>query len=650
MRLKRIRELVTKLNNYRNSYYNKSISMVSDYEYDKLFDELSELEEKTGYVLANSPTQEVGYEVKNELGKQQHKYPMLSLDKTKSINKIMEFSKDKDALLMLKMDGLTCCVTYDKNGNMELCETRGNGEVGLNITHNAKTFVNMPLKIKHKGGLVVFGEAIIDYPTFYKINESLPETNQYKNPRNLCSGSVQQLDSKICAERGVKFIAWRLVFGLDNNSFKERLEYLEQLGFEVVPFIEMSKDISKVELDVELARENAAALGYPIDGLVCGYDDVSYGESLGATSHHLRSQIAFKYGEDREFSILRKVEWNPSRTGQINPVAIFDTITLADTEVSRASLHNLSVMEKLNVKIGAKVEVSKRNEIIPCIESCDGKGEDIKIPETCPICGSQTEIRKDGISMFLYCTSDNCEAKLLSRLELFVGKDAFDIKGLSSATIQYFINLKWINNIQDVFMLYRFKTQMKELPGFGKKSVDNLLDAIENSKEITLAAFIRSLGINMIGRTQSKAIAKYCNNSEKEFIDKILNNVDFSKELDGFGEKMNSELYNWFEKNMEEYRILAGIITIKNEKADGSKDKLKGMSFAITGKLNHFANRDELIKTIEVNGGKYTSSVSAKTNFLINNDKESSSSKNLKMIKLGGKIINENDFIRLLEE
>lgn len=647
-------ELINLLNVSRNNYYNNSKSELSDYEYDRLFDELVEMEKSTGVVMCNSPTQEVGYEVLNKLKKSTHKYPMLSLDKTKKSEDLINFAKGYKSLLMFKLDGLTCAITYNEDGVLELCETRGNGEVGSDITHNAKTFVNLPWKINHKGGLTVFGEAVIDYPTFYKINEKLSKVDQYKNPRNLCSGSVQQLDSKICSERGVRFIAWRLVKGYENNSFKNRLEYLEKLGFEVVQAIEMPIVKEQLDLKIEEMRMAANKIGLPIDGLVCGFDDVKYGESLGATTHHLKSQIAFKYGEDREFSTLRKIEWNPSRTGQINPIAIFDTIELANTEVSRASLHNLSIMENLNVKIGATVEVSKRNEIIPCIENCDGNGNDIIIPDKCPICGGATEIRQDGDSKFLFCTSDTCKAKLLSRLELFVGKEGMDVQGLSSATLDYFIKLNWITTPTDIYFLKEHESDMLKLPGFGKKSVENLLNSIENSKNVKLAAFIRALGIPMIGKTQSKALAQYCEGSEIKFRNFIDKKIKFSEIIEGFGEKMDKSIDKWFgnNENVVIYNDLVKILSFREELKEEKKQNninLHGLAFCITGKLVHFDNRDALIKAIEEHGGKYTSSVSAKTNYLINNDKESQSSKNKKMKDLGGEIISEEDFLLMLK-
>lgn len=648
----KIKKLVNVLNKARNDYFNESTSDLSDYEYDKLFDELKELEEITGIILANSPTQNVGYTVQDKLNKSVHKYPMLSLDKTKKPEELISFIGNKKGLLMLKMDGLTCAVTYDHDGNLILCETRGDGVEGSDITENAKTFVNLPKKIPHKGGLVVFGEAIIDYPTFYKVNEKLPENSKYKNPRNLCSGSVQVLDSKVCAEREVKFIAWRLVEGYDDNSFMNRLDYLDKLGFETVQAIWMKDNKEDVTVQLETARETANKLGFPIDGCVCSFDDVKYGESLGATSHHLRMQLAFKYGEDREITTLRKVEFSPSRTGVLNPVGIFDAIELAGTEVSRASLSNLSIMEQYNIKIGAQVEVSKRNEIIPKIESCDGNGEDVIIPTHCPVCNALTEIKETDGAKFLYCSSESCPAKLLGKLNLFVSKEGLNIDGLSEATLQTFIEEGYLHNAADIYKLKDHAKEIMKLSGFGKRSVDKLLVAIEDSRITTMANFIRSLGIDLIGKSVSKDLAKFCNNDIKEFNKCISSKVDFSTKIDGFGEKMNKSLYDWFRKkeNLELYKAIYKEVTFKVEekKETSGNNNLDGKTFCITGKLVHFDNRDSLVEAIAFNGGKYVSSISNKTNYLINNDANSSSSKNIKAKHVGCQIITEEDFMKMI--
>ena len=654
-----VKELVQLLNKACDAYYNTDKEIMSNYEYDKLFDELVELEKETNFIMSNSPTQRAGYIVQDNLKKSVHKYQMLSLDKTKKVEDLISFIGDRRALLMFKMDGLSVCATYDVEGNLILCETRGDGKVGSDITENAKTFVNIPKKINHKGGLVVFGEAIIDYHTFYSVNEKLTEGSKYKNPRNLVAGSVQVLDSKICADRGVKFIAWRLVDGYNNNSFMNRLDYLKSLGFEIVKYVNFEYKKDKLESQLEYGREMANKLGLPIDGMVVSFDDVAFSEAMGATSHHLRSQLAFKFGEDREFSTLREIEWSPSRTGQINPVAIFDPIELAGTEVSRASLSNISVMRQYNIKIGAQVEVSKRNEIIPKIESCDGNGEDIIIPDKCPVCCSPTEIvtSEDGVEV-LVCTSESCPAKLLGKLELFVSKEGLDIDGLSTSQLQTFINKGWIKDISDIYSLHFHESELQKMKGFGKRSVSKLLNAIEASRSVTMANFIRSLGIPLIGKVQAKALSDFCNGDIETFDKKIINSVDFSANIEGFGEKRNKSIYNWFsnEDNIDIYYKLRKEVTFidtdnfMNPPEDIDYNSLDNQTFCITGKLKHFSNRDELVDMITKCGGKYVSSVSSKLDWLINNDTTSTSGKNKKMHELGKEdhIISEEDFLKMI--
>ena len=664
-KVERIKELVQTLNKACDAYYNTDKELMSNYEYDKLYDQLVELEKETNFVMSNSPTQRAGYVVQDNLKKSVHKYPMLSLDKTKKAEDLISFVGDRntymDSLLMFKMDGLTCAVTYDTEGNLILCETRGNGEVGSDITENAKTFVNLPKKINHKGGLVVFGEAIIDYPTFYSVNGKLPEGSKYKNPRNLVAGSVQVLDSKVCAERGVRFIAWRLVDGYNENSFGYRLDYLETLGFEVVPWIWMKTTKEEIEQQLEEGRKTANELGLPIDGMVCSFDDTSYLLSLGSTSHHLRGQLAWKATEDREFSILREIEWSPSRTGQLNPVGIFDTVELAGTEVSRASLSNISIMKQYNIKIGAQVEISKRNEIIPKIEGCDGNGKDVIIPDKCPVCSAPTEIRvsQDGVEV-LWCTNENCSAKLLGKLELFVSKEGMDIDGLSTSQLQTFIDKGWLKDVSDIYSLHNHETEMQHMKGFGKKSVTKLLDAIDKSRTVTMANFIRALGISLIGKTQAKALHDFCNGDINKFDEYVSSRVDFSTKIEGFGEKRNQSIHNWFRNsdNVLIYNKLRKEVTFvvseETNKVENSENKntLNNQTFCITGKLNHFANRDVLVEKIQSCGGKYVSSVSSKLDWLINNDTTSTSGKNKKMHELGKEdhIISEEDFLKMIEE
>ena len=654
-----IKELVQLLNKACDAYYNTDKEIMSNYEYDKLFDELVELEKETNFVMSNSPTQRAGYIVQDNLKKSVHKYPMLSLDKTKKVEDLISFIGDKRALLMFKMDGLSVCATYDVEGNLILCETRGDGKVGSDITENAKTFVNIPKKINHKGGLVVFGEAIIDYPTFYSVNEKLTECSKYNN---LVAGSVQVLDSKICADRGVRFIAWRLVDGYDNNSFMNRLDYLKSLGFEIVKYVNFEYKKDKLESQLEYGREIANELGLPIDGMVVSFDDVVFSEAMGATRHHLRSKLAFKFGEDREFSTLREIEWSPSRTGQINPVAIFDPIELAGTEVSRASLSNISIMKQYNIKIGAQVEVSKRNEIIPKIESCDGNGEDIIIPDKCPVCGSPTEIvtSEDGVEV-LICTSEFCPAKLLGKLELFVSKEGMDIDGLSTSQLQTFIDKGWLKDISDIYSLHLHEKEMQHMKGFGKRSVTKLLNAIDESRTVALANFIRALGIPLIGKVQCKALSDFCNGDINKFEDQVYCEVDFSTKIEGFGEKRNNSIHDWF-GNGDNYSIYEKLkIELTFIKTDGFMNApedsesnqnykdLSGMTFVITGSLNHFENRDQLKSLLESLGAKVSGSVSKKTTALICNSSDSGSTKSRKAAELGVPTWTEEQLLKEIE-
>lgn len=650
-KLRRIKELTILLNTYRDEYYNNSESKISDFEYDNLFDELAELEKETDFYFCGSPTHTVGFTVLDKLPKSVHKYPMLSLDKTKKPEDLLSFVGDKEAILMFKMDGMTCAATYDTEGNLTKCESRGNGIEGSDITSNAMTFTDLPQKINHKGGLVVFGEAIIDYPTFYKVNESLSEKNKYKNPRNLCAGSVSLLDSKECAKRGVRFVAWRLVDGYEENSFVKRLDYLQSLGFYTVPAIMFNHDLDMLKWDIETGRQKANDMGLPTDGLVCGFDDVSYSESLGATSHHLRSQLAFKYGEDKEFTTLREVEWSMSKNS-INPVAIFDTVKLAGTEVSRASLSNISIMKELNIKIGSQVEVCKRNEIIPYIESCDGNGTDVEIPTECPVCHAPTEIvTSDNGTQTLICTNPDCNGKLLSKLSHFVSKNCMNIEGLSESTLEKIMSVVDIKNFHDLYTLKIFKDKLVALDGLGAKSVEKLLSQIEDSKHVKMQNFLAALSIPLIGKTASKDISKHCCDDIQAFIGLMNENYDFTC-IDGFGTEMQKSLSNWWKHNKEEFMTLVDYMVFDSyTKIDeATENKLLGKIFVITGSLEHFANRNELVAKIESLGGKVSGSVSAKTDYLINNDIESSSSKNGKAKSLNIPIISESDFLNIIGE
>lgn len=646
-KVKRIKDLVKRLNEYRDAYYNEARPIVTDTEYDKLFDELSELENETGIVYANSPTQSVGYEVKSELEKVKHSHPMLSLDKTKSVNDLVKFAKDKDCILSLKMDGLTCLLTYE-DGVLVQAETRGDGEIDELITHNARVFENIPLTIDYKGHFEIEGEAIITYDDFERINEFLPEDKKYKNPRNLASGSVRQLDSKIAAQRHIKFIAWKVPTEIVSNSFINRLQYASNLGFDTVPFLPIRGNCNAefIDIVVEQLRKRAKEKNFPIDGLVATYNDIAYGESLGTTGHHPKHSIAFKFEEDSEETVLREIEWSMGKTGSLTPVAIFDSVDLAGTSVSRASLHNISIMKELNISIGATVTVVKKNEIIPQIISCDASAMDVDIPTTCPVCGGETRVVKENDSEVLMCINPHCKGKLLGRVSHFVSKKGMDIPGLSEETIKKFVKLGWITEITDVYNLEQHYDRLSTMSGFGNKSVDKLRTSIENSKTVRLDKFIASLSIPGIGTSQSKELAKVFS-TWNEFRDASVGCYNFTQ-IDGFGDVLNNNIHSWFKDMNCIADQLASFMTFETEEKQNTDNSLDGKSFVVTGKVFRFKNRDEVKTEIEKRGGKVTGSVTKSTYALINNDVESNSSKNKKAKELGVQIINEDQLIEML--
>lgn len=663
-KVERIKELNQQLNQYRDSYYNNSVSEISDYEYDKLFDELKRLEEETNIVMANSPTHTVGYEVKSKLEKVKHSHPMLSLDKTKSVDELKKFAGSQDCLLTCKMDGLTVLLTYE-NGKLIQAETRGNGEIGEDITHNAKVFENIPLYIDYLGYLEVEGEAIITYSDFEKINSRLPEDEKYKNPRNLATGSVRQLDNSIAAKRYVKFIVWKVQKIEDeienNNSFLHRLLFAKQLGFDVVPLLTYSNNTSDkedCEEMIENLRKYAANKGFPIDGLVMTYNDILYGESLGVTDHHPKHSLAFKFYDDIYPTKLLDVEFTMGKTGILTPTAIFEPVEIDGTIVERASLHNLSIMNNLGITHkGQVVNVYKANAVIPQIDSVEEDNVEVTdnniiIPaENCPICGADTKIVKDNNSEILVCSNPDCKGKFLGKLSHFVSKNAINIDGLSEQTLQKFIELGWVSNFQDIYRLINHNKDMAVLDGFGKRSTNKLITAIENSRKTTLDRFIYALSIPLIGRSTSKDIAKYCNNDINVFMKVMIENKahDFINSIDGFGDVMYKSLYDWWNEYCLSFFELSKEFYFEttNENNNSSVDLL-GKVFVITGGLNHYKNRDELIRTIEQLGGKVSGTVSKKTSYLINNDTKSKSGKNKKAIDLGIQIISEDEFINMI--
>lgn len=655
-KVKRIKELTKKLNQYRDSYYNNSVSEVSDHEYDNLFDELKKLEEETNIVMTHSPTHTVGYEVKSKLEKIKHSHPMLSLDKTKSVDDLKKFAGNKDCLLMCKMDGLTILNTYNQ-GVLSQSETRGNGEEGEIITHNAKMFDNLPLKIPCDNKFEIEGEAIITQSDFIKINVS----GEYKNCRNLASGSVRQLDSNITKNRHIKFIAWKIPFGLTTYSYG--FEVAKKFGFEVVPYVKYNSTTDNIEEKIEELKSIAKEKSYPIDGLVCTYDNIEYGKFLGATGHHPKHSLAFKFYDDVYPTRLLDVEFTMGKTGVLTPTAIFEPVEIDGTIIERASLHNLSVMKKLGIMSKyQEVGVYKSNMIIPQIDYAKKienitMEEKIKIPDKCPVCGMDTNIVKDNDTETLICTNPDCKGKLLGKLSHFASKNAINIDGLSEQTLQKFIELGWLTSFQDIYYLSEHKDEMYKFDGFGKKSVDKLLESIEKSRKTTLDRFIYGLCIPSIGRTASKIVSSFCKKiAIRDLLDDIYVFYNYGKfdanDLDGFGEVMCKSLNEYIAHNKKEIIELSKEFNIESDikKPDNITVNLilSNKVFVITGSLNHYKNRNDLISVIEQFGGKVSGSVSSKTSYLINNNVTSTSGKNAKAKQLNIPIISEEDFIQLI--
>lgn len=640
----RIKELVDILNKASKAYYQDAKEIMSNFEYDALYDELVQLEKDTGIVLANSPTVNVGYEVVSELPKEQHESPMLSLDKTKEVSVLADFAGDKKSLLSWKLDGLTVVLTYEQ-GKLFKAVTRGNGEIGEVITNNAKTFKNIPLSIPYEGRLVLRGEAIIKYSDFEKINREIEDAQaKYKNPRNLCSGSVRQLNSEITAKRNVNFIAFALI-SAENVDFKNSIEqqylWLEQQGFEVVERKEVTS--SNMEETVKYFAEKIKEYDYPSDGLVLMYDDIEYGLSLGRTAKFPRNGIAFKWEDEQAETTLEYIEWSPSRTGLINPVAVFKPVELEGTTVTRASVHNISIMEELKLGDGDTIKVYKANMIIPQISENVTKSGKCVIPEICPACGERTEIKNDNGVKTLYCPNKQCPAKHVKLYSLFVSRNAMNIDGLSEETLEKFIDAGYIHEFADIFNLSRYQKEIVETPGFGQKSYDNLIDSLNKAREVELHALLYSLGIPNIGVANAKLICKYFNND----IEKITHaTAEELVKIDGIGDKMAVKFVEYFsdKENIKKFNNLLNELTIIKEE-NNEEQNMAGLNFVVTGSVERFTNRNEVKDYIEKRGGKVTGSVTSKTNYLINNDLLSNSSKNKKAKELGIEIINEEQFL-----
>lgn len=644
----RMQELVELLNKASKAYYQDAAEIMSNFEYDKLYDELLQLEQELGITMANSPTVNVGYEVLSELPKERHEKPMLSLDKTKEVSRLKEFLGNQKAFISWKLDGLTIVLTY-KNGKLEKAVTRGNGEIGEVITNNAKTFKNLPLKIGYQGELILRGEAIISYSDFEKINAEIEDVEaKYKNPRNLCSGSVRQLNNEITAKRNVKFFAFSLVKaeGVDfENSRINQLKWLQEQGFEVVEGYEVTAHT--IEEKVAYFAEQISKNDFPSDGLVLVYDDIAYGQSLGMTSKFPRDSFAFKWADEIRETRLLEIEWSASRTGLLNPVAIFEPVELEGTTVSRASVHNISIMEELELGIGDRIEVYKANMIIPQIASNLTRSGVKDIPEECPVCHGKTEVRQVSDTKALYCTNEDCGAKHLKAFALFVSRDALNVEGLSEATLEKFIAKGFINSYSDMFHLDRYADEIQSMEGFGEKSYVNLQKSVEKARVTTLPKLIYGLGIANIGLANAKVICKEFHYDMEKMIH--LTEDDLNA-ISGIGPVIAKAYVEYFanEKHVEELGRLLEELEIPQEEVNTEAQIFENMTFVITGSVEHFANRNEVKDVIESKGGKVTGSVTAKTNYLINNDVNSTSSKNKKAKELGIPIITEKEFLEML--
>lgn len=645
--MERMKELINILNKASYEYYQNDSSKLSDFEYDKLYDELVELEKSTGIVLANSPTQNVGYTVLSNLTKIKHDEKILSLDKTKEPEKLKSWLGNQQGMLSWKLDGLTIVLKYN-NGELVQAITRGNGEVGEDITHNAKVFKNIPLKISYKYELVVRGEGIISFSDFKRINEELDEDESYKNPRNLCSGTVRQLNSEICAKRNVMFYGFT-VFKANDVDFGDKksnqLLWLKELGFDIVynKIVNSDNIIESIyEFENKIPENNFAT-----DGLVLTYDSISYSGSLGTTAKFPKDSIAFKWKDETAETILRNIEWNTSRTGLINPVAVFDSVKLEGTTVNRASVHNVSILEDLKLGIGDTIKVYKANMIIPQIAENITKSGNYEIPANCPVCGGETEVRTIRDGKALYCTNPNCSAQRIRSLSHFVSRDAMNIEGFSEETIKKFVEKGFISDYTDIYNIEKFAEEIKNIDGFGEKSYNNLIKSIENSKKPELPNFIYALGINHVGLSNAKLLCKNINYDINKLF--TISQEELVK-IDGFGDIIAHSICSYFGdcKNKELIYKMLDIISFAEVEVSYESENMnvKEKTFVITGDLNEFKNRKELQLKIEALGGKVTGSVTKKTNYLINNDILSESSKNKKAKELGIPIITEEQFIK----
>ena len=648
-KIERMKELIPVLQKAAKAYYQEDREIMSNFEYDKLYDELEALETETGVTLAGSPTVSVGYEALEELPKEAHETPMLSLDKTKDVEALRDFVGDQKTLLSWKLDGLTIVLTYG-DGKLQKAVTRGNGVVGEVITNNARVFKNIPLQISFKGELVLRGEAIITYSDFEKINEEIEDVDaRYKNPRNLCSGSVRQLNNEITARRNVHFYAFSLVRaqGVDfQNSREKQFQWLRDQGFDVVEYRMVTRDTLDKAMDYFAGQ--VAKNDFPSDGLVALYDDIAYGDSLGSTAKFPRNSYAFKWKDETRETTLKEIEWSPSRTGLINPVAIFEPVELEGTTVSRASVHNISIMKELQLGIGDRIQVYKANMIIPQIAENLTRSGKLEIPDTCPVCGKEARVVKTNEVESLYCMNPDCQAKKIKSFTLFVSRDAMNIDGLSEATLEKFILKGFIKDFGDIFEIGKFREEIVEMDGFGEKSFDNLMASLEKARHTTLPRLLYSLGIANIGLANAKMICKEFHYDLEKMVQATAEEIS---SIEGIGPVIAKTYTEYFadEENMRKLRHLLSHLELEEVKQE-SRLTLDGKQFVITGSVNHFANRAELKEYIEQRGGKVTGSVTSKTDYLINNDATSNSSKNKKARELEIPILSEEDFLHMAEE
>ncbi|WMJ88524.1 NAD-dependent DNA ligase LigA [Anaerocolumna sp. MB42-C2] len=651
-KMEQIKELVNRLNEAGKTYYQENREIMTNFEYDALYDQLLELEKETGIVLSNSPSIHVGYEILSELPKVRHEKPMLSLDKTKEVPTLQEWLGRQEGLLSWKLDGLTIVLTY-KEGKLFSAVTRGNGEYGEVITNNAKVFKNIPLNVAYKGDMVLRGEAVIKYSDFEKINEEIADVEaKYKNPRNLCSGSVRQLNNEITASRKVHFFAFGLVSTAGevefHNSRKKQLLWLKSLGFDIVENKSVTED--NLEETVRWFAEHVAKNDFPSDGLVLTYDNISYGISLGTTAKFPRDSIAFKWVDEIRETTLKEIEWSASRTGLINPIAVFDPVELEGTTVSRASIHNISIMEALELGIGDTIQVYKANMIIPQIADNLTRSGHIDIPEVCPVCSHPAQVKKVNDVKALFCTNSECLAKKIKSFTHFVSRDAMNMEGLSEATIEKFIAKGMIHELADLFHLKKYKDEIVTMEGFGDKSYKNLIASVEKARSTTTAKFLYSLGIQNIGLSNAKLICKEYKNKFEE-----IRNAERERLLTipGIGGVIADAFIEFFRNESNQIMIDDLLKEIQFEQSEVSEEnakKLEGKTFVITGSVEHYTNRNELKEVIEQKGGKVTGSVTAKTDYLINNDNLSNSSKNKKAKELGIPVITEEEFIQMIKE